>query len=644
MGMQGMAQDTDTIPDIQFQPALEEAYEYLLENIAQEGRDEIAADVSFRKIDINAASYDDWARSGVLTPSQITAILQHREKHGDFLSVYELAAVDGISETTIRKIQPFLYVRSTVVPNIIRSPKHEFLTYWKNRFDNDTSSKHLGSHFKLRNSYRFESTRVSAHVQAEKDEGERFLRQINAFDYLSAAIEYRPQSWLRKIIIGDYTCQFGQGLVLWNRLDFSQNVYTANLCRIKSGTRVHRTFEENNFFRGVAVTVGGNGWTFTGWGSTKYRDATVSRTDSTGKVVAITSFQNSGIHATAGQLAGRHSVRENLWGADMHWEWKNLVWGLCGYQTHLSANYEPRPLPYLSYSFTGNRFWATSSYARWHIREAIFFAESAISNLRQNFAFIGGICYMPQSNLTFNWIYRYYSPGYFSPYANAYGANTSVSNEKGYCMVANYQFAEKYVTLVQVDFAGFLWLRYGERAPSDKNRFLIQQEYIADPIKLSFRYRYDWGKGNLSEAGEPVVRKQHYTTLQVWQQVRENFKLHHRFDVSLCQLPARSNGILIAQDMDWKLFSRLTLSGRYALFTTGDWNSRIYAYEKNIWQVYSYGLYYGSGIRTSLMVKWDVLRRLKCWLRYGQTFYSDKKTTAVSSNNSELALQVYWQW
>jgi hypothetical protein len=647
VGMPGKAQDADTIPDIQSQPAIEEAYENILENADMQGNGEITVDISFKKIDINAASYDDWASLGILTPSQITAILQHRGKHGDFLSVYELGAVDGISQTTLQQLLPFLYVRTSVAAGKIDSPKHEFLGYWKNSLNNDSFDAYAGENYKVRSSYSFESLRLSARMQAEKDEGEPcFSRQISTFDYLSAAIEYRPQSWIKKIIVGDYTCQFGQGLVLWNRLDFSQNIYTANLCRIKSGARMHRTFEENNFFRGVSVTAGGNGWELTCWGSTKFRDATVSRTDSAGTVVAISSFQNNGIHATAGQLAGRHSVREDVLGADMHWEWKNVVWGFCGYHTNLSADYVPRSLPYLSQRFTGNRFWATSSYARLHMREAIFYAENAVANSLQNFAFIGGVCYMPQSGLTFNWLYRYYPSGYFAPYANAYSVNTSVSNEKGFCVVANYQFAEKFVTLVQFDFADFLWLRYGEKAPTDKNRLMVQQEYITEPIRLLFRYRYDWGGGDLSGEGEPVFKKQHYVTFQVWQQVQENLMLHHRFDATLSRSPYRSKGMMIAQDVDWKVLRRLTLSGRYALFTTDDWNSRLYAYEKNIWQIYSYGVYNGNGVRASFMVKWDISRHFRWWLRYGLTVYSNKNTATSGTlpDKADVAMQIYWRW
>ncbi|MGC8824396.1 MAG: ComEA family DNA-binding protein [Bacteroidales bacterium] len=629
------------------QPIYESTIEYLLENSESEGESEITADPTLKKIDINAATYDDWAQLGLLTPSQINAIIQHREKHGDFLSTYELSAVNGITETLLRQILPYLYVMSVTTSSSLRANKHELIAYAKNPFETDSTTTNLGSSYKLRTNYSFESSQLSVQMLTEKDEGETcFSSQVPTFDYTSVAVEYRPKSLISKIIAGDYTCQFGQGLVLWNRWDFSQNIYTANLCRIKNGIKMNRSFDENNFFRGIAVMADYNGWEITGWVSAKYRDATISYTDSNGRVLAVSNFQNSGLHATASQLNNRHSIREINGGAAIHREWKNIVLGVCGYQSYLSATLEPRPLPYLAYSFTGNQFWATSSYARLHTREAIFFAESAISNSLQNFAFIGGICYMPQPELTFNWLYRYYSPGYFSPYANAYAINTKVNNEEGYCFVLNYQYLEKYVTLLQFDFANFLWLRFGEKAPSNLNRIIFQQEYLSPPIKISVRYRYEWGKGNVSEEEKPTEKKQHRTTIQVWQQVRDNLSFRYRFDLNLYRLTEWSKGISIAQDIDWKLFNRFTLSGRYAVFSTDSWGARIYTYEKNIWRIYSSSMYYGSGIRGNLMLKWEISRKLQCWLRYSITFYSSRKNSAIVTPNpqAEASFQVYWRW
>lgn len=642
---QARAQVTDTFPDISSQPVYEEAYENLIENTNREDESENTIDLSLHKIDINTATYDDWAQLGLLTPAQILAILQHRQKHGDFLSIYELIAVNGITEPTLRQILPFLYVKTKPFTRLSRS-KHELLSYWKNRFENDSSNQYLGSSFKFRNNYSFEAPQLSIRLLTEKDEGEPwFSGQITTFDYVSAAFEYRPNKFIRKITVGDYTCQFGQGLAVWNRWDISQNIYTANLCRINSGSTMHRSYEENNFFRGLSITAGANGWEFTAWGSSKYRDATINSVDSNGNVLSISNLLSSGTHATANQLKNRHSVREMVWGGDAHYTWKNLVWGLCGYQTTFSANILPSSLPYKSYSFAGNRIWVTSSYMRFHTRQAIFYAENAISNTLQNYAFIGGVCYMPLPDLTLNWLYRYYTPGYFSPYANAYALNTKTSNEKGYCMALNYHYNDIHTTIIQLDFANNLWLRYAERAPTNRYSLLLQQNYENESIKASFRYRYNRNIGNITEEGETVTTKQHHITMQVWQQIWESLRIHHRIDFNMIPTPAGSKGALIAQDIDWKFHRSLSLSARYAIFNTDDWDSRIYAYEKNIWRVYSSALYYGKGIRTALMLKVDISRQLRCWIRYSTTHYSSRNvTTDTSSTNSEVSVQMYWRW
>ncbi|MCX7985514.1 MAG: helix-hairpin-helix domain-containing protein [Bacteroidales bacterium] len=642
-----LTQEIDSLSDIISQPIVIEAYEQLLEQTNREGENEVEVENDFEKIDINKATYDDWVKLGLLTPSQITAILLHKQKHGNFLSLNELSAVDGMSGNIVKALIPFLKVGKPDLLIVAVPTTHEFITYSRYGFDSKNEEL-IGSKFKIRNNYRMESSQLSVRLLAEKDAGEPwFSNTIRTFDYLSSGVEYRPNSpFFKKVILGDYTCRFGQGLVLWNQQDIFQNIYTSNFCRVKSGIKLHSTFEENNFFRGSAFTGNTHGWEFSLWGSIKGRDATVSRTDSNGRVFSVSSFLFSGLHTSNGELANRHSIRETTFGSDIHKEWKYLVWGICGYHSIFSALYQPANQPYKSYSFSGNCLWAASSYARIHSRTAIYFTEIAVSNSLARYAWLAGITFMPIPELTINWLFRDYSPGYYSIYANAFSSGTQVSNEKGYCMGVNYGLTENHSLVVFFDFSEYPWLRYGEKAPTRINRLILQNIYTTDQLRFLARYKLSWGLGDVGVDENPISEKKHQVTLAFGKQVLENVRINNRIDFVAETLPQWSKGIAIAQDIDIDLTKSITLSGRYSHFNTDDWSSRIYSYEKNIWRVYSGVTYYGIGQRYAIILKCEILRKIKFWFRYSSTnYYTDGNNTFSTERDiSEIAVQVFLKW
>jgi hypothetical protein len=660
------SQEIDTTMDNEIQEVIFDAYiENADENINENDIEDVPLDFTVKKIDINTATADDWLQLGLLSMSQINEIKDYREKHGQFLSIYELSAIKSISEQTLQLILPYLYVTEQIGnPEKYVKDKHEFLTFtgrtieMRNGFKNDSSisqsSRFAGNAFKVKNRYTYDSQHIYLAILAEKDEGETwFTSTTPAFDFLSGSIEYKNRGIIRQIVVGDYTAQFGQGLALWNGNNFAQNLYSGSLLRFKSGIKPYHAFDENNFMRGIGFTTAFKGFELSFLYSNKYRDASVNsdENDSTGSLISTIQF--SGIHALPSQIKNRHTLQEQIVGANLVFERKNFLIGTCGYLDNLSPAVKKSMEPYKAFIFYGDFLQVGSIYARLQFRNLTLYTENAYNG--RGIAILAGAAFFPVSQLTLNLLYRKYSPEYYSIYANAYGKNSSVSNETGYCLNGNLIVNRYFNVLFQADIFQYPWLKYRINAPSDGVELYLATEYSGDWLKASVRYRYSKKPEYLSVedlmiSADFVEDKNHKFSIQVRQKINETLSLHSRFDMQYFIGQTHSNGSALLQDVDCNFNRNISLSLRYAIFDTKDWNSRISSYEKNILYTYSGEIFYGKGTRIYLLLKGKIIKQLSYWIKYGVTLYSDRDQISSGpyqingSRKSDIGIQLIWKY
>jgi hypothetical protein len=81
----------------------------------------------------------------------------------------------------------------------------------------------------------------------------------------------------------------------------------------------------------------------------------------------------------------------------------------------------------------------------------------------------------------------------------------------------------------------------------------------------------------------------------------------------------------------------LTLWGRYCLFKTDDWNSRMYTYENDLLYSFSIPALYGEGSRSYIMVKWEISGFSELRIKYGIT--SSVPAGKSFENTEEIKIQ-----
>ncbi|NJM25454.1 MAG: hypothetical protein HC859_08160 [Bacteroidia bacterium] len=93
-------------------------------------------------------------------------------------------------------------------------------------------------------------------------------------------------------------------------------------------------------------------------------------------------------------------------------------------------------------------------------------------------------------------------------------------------------------------------------------------------------------------------------------------------------------GSMIAQDINFDATNHVKVTGRYALFDTDSWDTRLYAYERNVWLAYSIPAFGGVGTHWMVMLECDLPGRVTLWARLAATRYDDR--TEIGSGADKL--------
>lgn len=647
-------------------------------------------------IDLNHTDAEELNTLLLLSDVQIGALLEHIRRNGKLLSIYELQAIDGFDAATIAMVRPFVTVRenalgtSASLREIFSKGSHEIMLRSTmniesrrgfmdrpNFFGKDyhypngnelpdfadeavrdslraNNRVYLGSPFRVYTRYRFRYRQnISFGFTAEKDEGEEFFRgsQRNGFDFYSAHLFVRNIGRLKAVAIGDYAAQFGQGLTFWNGLAFaSKSSFTMNVKRNAVGLLPYTSVNENLFMRGAAATVEVTRHIeFTGFFSHKKIDGNVSElldpADSLGTnapEVIFSSFQEDGFHRTPNELRKKDAITETIYGG--HLRYRKRTWSIgataahAGFDVPLSRNARP----YNQFDFNGKE--NTTAGVDWNVlyRNLTWFGEVATS-ANGGRAMNTGVLIALDRRVSMSLLYRDYGRNYHGVYSVAFAEGTNPWNERGLFTGIEIRPTRQWSFNAYVDRFSFPWLRYLTNGPSDGFDWLAQLNWKPSRgVELYARVRHQDRARNtaLSVDGvDPLVRMEQ-TNYRVNASYKVSGSMSMRTRVESVDFQRGtaplSHGFLLYHDVVHRpLSSPLELTFRAALFESGSYDSRLYAYENDMIGVFSIPPYYGRGMRWYAMARLTPMRGLDLWVRYGAWIYQDQ--TSIGSGLQEIA-------
>ena len=631
-------------------------------------------------ININSEEIVHLEEIGLLTAFQVNALRQYRWQFGDLMFVEELTMLDGFSEATVAVITPLVYFgksefiqerEKVTVKKAVTQGRHQVTLNYVEKFGGTTGEDYLGSPRKLQVKYAYHyQQKLRFGIAMEKDAGEPFffgslddsLREVvkqyrsPGFDFYGAHLFLTDlglgdmrhgteghELRVKDFALGDYQLSFGQGLTLWSGMCFGKGSGGSSMMKRGSGIRPKASSSEGQFFRGAATTLQYRDFYATAFYSRRQIDATVSLADTLDEPELVSALQESGSHRTLNELFKRNTIRQQVFGGHLCYAGPQFELGYTLYHLQLSAPLELKPSKYNQFYFQGDRLTDMGLDFRWLFGKAAFFGELSRSD-NGAFAGLAGMSMKPTGYINFSLLYRNYGKRYQSFFNGAFSESSRGQGEEGYYLGLQCAPAPGWDLLAYCDFFRLTWLSSQVYNPSWGQEFSLKLTHqISHNATMQLRFKSKTKMKNSADdhvfCHYPIFYTKRSVNFQVNYGITDDLEFTERAAYShyFNDDGTNSQGYLLCHDVAYKPADRpYSLTFRYALFDSDDYNSRICIYENDVLGAFSIPSLSGTGQRVYLLAKLKLLGSLSLYSRIGFTLFQDEVKT-------DLKAEVIWK-
>jgi len=604
-------------------------------------------------INLNQATAEELRDLHLLNDIQINALLDHIDRNGKLLNLYELQTIRGFDSDAIASIIPFVKVTGSIdqsqlnIKRALKDGKNNLFFRYIRILEEQQGFSSIDPDELLDNPNR----------RYLGDAGEEFFQgtQKNGFDFYSAHLSVSDYGKIKHAVVGDFHAQFGQGLTLWTGQAFGKSIDLTSIKRNARGLKPYTAADENRFLRGAGTTLRFGKMEVSLLGSIKNVDANLTLDTITNLDNIFSSLQQSGFHSTPGTITDKNAIQESVFASNVKYSTRLFSFGVTGARTAYEGSFQ-RNLG-IANQFDFNENSTTSIGADYNLtfRNANLFGEVSRTH-NGGIGYIQGLLLALDRNLTFTALYRHYDRHFHTINKTAIGENSRPSNENGLLLGMEAKFGKQWRLTGYMDRFEFPWLKFGVDAPSQGMDGVAQLNWKPKRgTELYFRYRHRRKPKNSVEEGPidmviPLEQSSYRVNLSA--KVSDAIRLKTRVEwTKYNHGEVKEDGFIAYQDIIFKaLSSPFSFSARYALFDTDSYSSRIYAYESDVLYYFSIPAYADQGSRYYLSTKYRVNRNLDLWLRYSQWLYNNRETISSGLNTidgktkSEIKFQLRYKF
>jgi hypothetical protein len=641
---------------------VEQALEDLAEADEQETEDDSyqqqLGQLRKNPLNLNTATMAELQIFRMLNELLLIQLMSYRNLMGPFLSIYELQAVPGWDLETIQRVLP--YVRVGPAQNIVEDFSSRFrggdhslvlrvasVLEQSKGFTTDSlgNTKYLGSPHRLflRYKYVYKNT-LQFGLVGDKDPGEQFFKgaQKNGFDYYSMHLFARNLGMVRRLAIGDYTVNMGQGLLTYQSLAFRKSVDVLNIKRQTEIFRPYNSAGEYAFHRGAAITLGLKNWYLSAFVNARRISTTsAAQADTSEFEDFVSSILTSGLHRTENEAAKRLNSKEFGVGGALQYRTTKWQLGVNAVHYELEKPLLRQPQPYNYYQFNGKKLTGISGEYGYTYKNFHAFGEVAF-NPGGGMAMLHGLIAGVDRNVDVSLLYRKIDRDYHTLYGNAFTESTTPINESGMFLGITMRPLRNIRLDAYADVYKFPWLRYRVDRPSEGKDYLLQLTWKPNKqVEVYARYRSETKSLNYSLPNEAAnftadIPRQNWRT-QVSYKVSSSVTIRARAEAMWYDQRGKEpeQGFLIFTDFFYRpMMKPLSLNLRLQYFETEGYNSRLYAYENDVLYSFSIPPFSGKGTRWYTNINYDITRNISFWFRLARTYYPDE--SSVGSGLDEI--------
>lgn len=600
-------------------------------------------------ININSASEEQLRDLVLLSEPQIRDLINHREKFGPLLTLYELQVLPSWNLSFIRNILPFitvdkgfeqlyafnwkefyregesdLYLKAKRVIQNRKGylPNNDGVT----PYEGDPNSFYLRYRYKAGNYFQFGIT-------AEKDPGESFFKgsNPNGFDFYSFFLfGTQLNEHIKTMSLGDYTVSMGQGLILHNDFGGRKSSFVMNIKKGNRFLRHYSSVNEVNFFRGAAVEFQkGKHWKLGLLASYKPIDTGMSSdTTENTDFDLFTSIVQSGFHRTSSEIASRNRSKQFNTGGTLKWENNNIRLGINYLYTGFDKPFDRREDLYLKYTFRGQQLHNMSFDYQFQRKNATLFGEFAMSD-NGGTASTTGLLLSLDRRIDLSALYRNFSAEYQVLNANAFADASLPINENGLYTGLEIRPFPKLTLSTYIDFWKNPWASYRRDGPAKGLDYFVKIQYVLKR-KLDIYLQYRYINKQLNPSSDlniaiygPVDYFLQRCRLHFSYKITPEWEWRNRIEFSFYNKDEMSSGILAYQDILYKPIARpFSFSARYCIFDIDSYDARIYTYENDILFEFFVPFFQHRGSRIYANFRYRINRWLTWEMRVSNTYYT----------------------
>ncbi len=598
-------------------------------------------------LNLNTATLEQLEQLGLFNDFQISALLQYRKDYGDLTGVSELYYVPGFTAQHITLLTPYITFQKTenfklTLNHIRRFGTSVLMTRYvrglseKQGFsDNDTSkksTKYIGSPDMLWMRYQFNAmNKLKVSLVAKKDAGEEFFKgsQKRGFPFYSGYIALSDVGRIKRLVLGNYQLQFGQGLCLWTGFSSGKSVDGNLMKKRAQGVRPYGSSAEYGYFQGVASTLQFGNTDVSLFFSHRKLDANVSDLDENGVPQSISAIVETGYHRTLAELQKKKQAEQTVFGMHVNRHWQRFRIGTTAHCNTLNVEYLPKIRPDNQFSIPPKT--NINMGLDWESIGKISrtYGEFAISK-NGGKAFITGSRFLLNQRLSANVGLRYYERNYQNFFSAGLSENSDAVNEKAVNIALFAELTKAWKVAAMTDIFEFPWLSYSENEPLYGQEYQLKFFYTpSSRLSGYFTYRYKTKQSVSSNAATVkdfgMFSKQSLRA-HFDHKISECLTFKHRLEYAFA---SKEKSFLMVQDVKYAFRKRpLSVLFRYAVFDTGEnYAMRIFIYENDVLYGSTLQNYAYKGSRFCLLFQYQPTRRITFWLKYANTNIANKTST-----------------
>ena len=621
-------------------------------------------------VDPNRASFAQLERIPYLSDVQIRGILTAR-KESKFSSLDDLLRAAGMDHQTLARVRPFLkirprrgvrgHLRSRTAWTLPLSRAYREGLYWGDA---------TGASMRLQ---LLSGDLLWMGVVTEKDPGEQDLTDHHAF-----FLQLSPSGPLRRLVLGHFALEYGQGLTLWTAAGGGAGTggSVTEMKQKSRGIRPHTSTEENGALFGGAVSVGWGPLTVDLFGSRTGRDAGWAE-DRPGE--SVTGLSASGLHRTDGELEKKDALQETAAGVHAAVRLsgdKSL--GLTWYRTSYRPGLRPADPIRRRYALQGSRQEVLG--ADWDLVlgpvevfgevAAVSVADTASIDIASASRGVLAGIRLRAETIRAGIVWRRYPADFLSPRGSA-AAIKDDQNENGLQAAVRWQPARRTRLELLADEFRRPWRSYNVAMPSTGERWTLRVVHRLDggiSIQLRLRWKREDAATPASDEASPagadaapgdvgsaLIGRQERCDrrIQIDWSVSGAVALRTRLETSRVKPPGERSvrrGMLLAAQVRVDPHDRVRLRGSAALFRIPDYQGRIYLCEVGPRGAARNVALFGRGSRTVALLEGELMESVRLSIRFAATVFDHRQSISSGPDlidwnvKREVVLQLDWSW